>query len=75
MQQLIELGRQVEELELAAAIGGGGVGTDELADARGVDRRDAGKIEQLKKLLADTKKLKADDFVKVFSAPAGGDVK
>jgi len=24
---------------------------------------------------ADTKKLKADDFVKVFSAPAGGDVK
>jgi hypothetical protein len=33
------------------------------------------RIEQLKKLLADTKKLKADDFVKVFSAPAGGDVK
>jgi hypothetical protein len=35
---------------------------------------DAGKIEQLRKLLADGKKLKPDDFVKVFSAPAGGDV-
>jgi hypothetical protein len=43
-----------------------------LAESKDVD---AGKIEQLKKLLADTKKLKADDFVKVFSAPAGGDVK
>ena len=36
---------------------------------------DGSKIEQLKKLLADPKKPKADDFVKVFSAPAGGDVK
>lgn len=43
-----------------------------LAESKDVD---AGKIEQRKKLLADTKKLKADDFVKVFSAPAGGDVK
>ncbi len=43
-----------------------------LAESKDID---AGKIEQLKKLLADTKKLKADDFVKVFSAPAGGDVK
>jgi hypothetical protein len=43
-----------------------------LAESKDVD---AGKIEQLKKLLADTKKLKADDFVKVFSAPADGDVK
>jgi hypothetical protein len=43
-----------------------------LAESKDVD---AGKIEQLKKLLADTKKLKADDFVKVFSAPGGGDVK
>jgi hypothetical protein len=36
---------------------------------------DADKIEQLKKLLADSKKLKADEFVKVFSLPAGGDIK
>jgi predicted transcriptional regulator len=35
----------------------------------------AAKIEQLKRLLADTKKLKADDLETVFSAPAGGDVK
>jgi hypothetical protein len=43
-----------------------------LAESKDVD---AGKIEQLKELLADTKKLKADDLVKVLSAPAGGDVK
>jgi hypothetical protein len=43
-----------------------------LAESKDVD---AGKIGQLKKLLADPKKLKADDFVKVFSAPADGDVK
>ena len=43
-----------------------------LAESKDVD---AGKIEQLRKLLADTKKLKAHDFVKVFSAPGGGDVK
>jgi hypothetical protein len=43
-----------------------------LAESKDVD---AGKIEQLKKLLADPKKSKADDFAKLFSAPAGGDVK
>jgi len=43
-----------------------------LASSKDVD---AGKIEQLKKLLADTKKPKVDDFVKIFSLPAGGDVK
>lgn len=36
---------------------------------------DSDKIEQIRKLLANGKKLKADDFVKIFSAPAGGDVK
>lgn len=36
---------------------------------------DAGKIEQLRRLLTDVKKVKADDFVKIFSLPAGGDVK
>jgi hypothetical protein len=36
---------------------------------------DTGKIEQLRKLLADNKKPKAEDFVKVFTTPDGGDVK
>lgn len=36
---------------------------------------DNGKIEQLRKLLAESKKPKADDFIKIFAAPAGGDVK
>ena len=43
-----------------------------LAESKDVD---AGKIEQLKKLLSDPKTPKADEFAKVFSAPAGGDVK
>ncbi len=44
-----------------------------LAQSKGVD---AEKLDQLRTLLADSgKKLKADDFVKIFSAPAGGDVK
>jgi len=32
-------------------------------------------IEGLRKLFSAKKKLKADDLVKVFSPPAGGDVK
>jgi hypothetical protein len=36
---------------------------------------DAAKIEQLRILLADNKKVKADDFVKIFSQPDGGDIK
>jgi hypothetical protein len=36
---------------------------------------DAGKIEQLRKLVTDSGRPKADDFVKIFSLPAGGDVK
>jgi len=36
---------------------------------------DAEKIEQLRTLLASNKKPKGDDFVKIFSAPAGGDIK
>jgi hypothetical protein len=35
---------------------------------------DADKIEQLRSLLADSKKPKADDFVRIFSQPAGGDL-
>lgn len=32
-------------------------------------------VDGLRKLLSAKKKLKADDMVKVFSPPAGGDVK
>lgn len=32
-------------------------------------------VVALRELLSATKKLKADDLVKVFSPPAGGDVK
>ena len=43
-----------------------------LSEAKTVDDD---KVEQLRKLLAESKKLKPDDFVLVFSQPAGGDVK
>ena len=36
---------------------------------------DPAKIAELRKLMGDTKKLKAEDFVRIFSHPAGGDVK
>jgi hypothetical protein len=36
---------------------------------------DPGKLDQLRGLLADNKKPKADDFVKIFSEPVGGDLK
>jgi hypothetical protein len=36
---------------------------------------DAEKIEQLRTLLADGKKPKAEDFLKIFWLPAGGDLK
>jgi hypothetical protein len=32
-------------------------------------------IDQLRVLLADSRKLKAEDLVKVFAQPAGGDLK
>jgi len=43
-----------------------------LAESNEVD---AEKIEQIRILLADTKKIKAEDFVKIFSLPDGGDLK
>ena len=46
-----------------------------LAKLEGSKDVDAEKIDQLRTLLADTKELKADDLVKVFSLPAGGDLK
>lgn len=36
---------------------------------------DESKLAQLEKLLGDSKKPKSDDFIKIFTAPAGGDVK
>jgi hypothetical protein len=36
---------------------------------------DAEKIDQLRTLLANNKKPKVDDFVKIFTVPAGGDLK
>ncbi|WP_169313676.1 hypothetical protein [Polymorphum gilvum] len=43
-----------------------------LEEAKEVD---SDKIEEIRKLLSDDKKIKADDFVKIFSTPAGGEVK
>ncbi len=43
-----------------------------LAESKKVD---AEKIEQLRVLLAESKKPKAEDFLKIFSLPAGGDLK
>jgi hypothetical protein len=43
-----------------------------LADIKEVDEH---AIEQLRALLASGGKLKADDFVKIFTAPAEGEVK
>jgi hypothetical protein len=43
-----------------------------LAESKDVE---AQIIDQLRILLADSKKLRADDLVKVFSQPAGGDLK
>jgi hypothetical protein len=43
-----------------------------LADSKDVG---AAKIDELRSLLADGKKPKAEDFVRIFSLPAGGDLK
>lgn len=36
---------------------------------------DATKIDQLRKLLAEKKKPTAEDFVRIFTLPAGGELK
>lgn len=43
-----------------------------LAESKEVDTE---KIDQLRTLLADSKRVKAEDFIKIFSLPAGGDLK
>jgi hypothetical protein len=46
-----------------------------LAKLKGSKDVDVGKIEQLRRLLADSKKIKADEFVRIFSQSDGGDIK
>lgn len=36
---------------------------------------DSEKIEKIRELLEDGKKPKADDFIKIYSTPTGGDVR
>jgi hypothetical protein len=43
-----------------------------LAESKEVETE---KIDQLRTLLADNKKVKAEDFLRIFSLPAGGDFK
>lgn len=43
-----------------------------LADSKEMDPE---KIDQLRNLFANNKKPKADDFVKILSQPAGGNLK
>jgi hypothetical protein len=43
-----------------------------LAESKDVDQE---KIDQLRTLLVDGKKVKAEDLVRIFSLPAGGDLK
>jgi hypothetical protein len=42
-----------------------------LADLAAQPAVDAGKVEALRKLLADNPKVKADDFVKIFTGGEG----
>jgi preprotein translocase subunit Sss1 len=46
-----------------------------LAKLRNSSDVDAVKLEQLKALLEVGKKPKADEFIEIFSLPAGGDLK
>ena len=39
------------------------------------DDFDSEKVEQIRNLLAEGKKIKAEDLVKIFSLPVGGDLK
>ena len=46
-----------------------------LASISATKALEAEKIDQLRVLLAGGKKLKADELVKLFAEPSGGDVK
>ena len=43
-----------------------------LAESKDID---AAKIEKLRALIVDSKKVKVEELVKIFSLPAGGDLK
>jgi hypothetical protein len=43
-----------------------------LSESKDVDKE---KIDQLRTLLVDGKKIKAEELVRIFSLPAGGDLK
>lgn len=43
-----------------------------LSESKDLDKE---KIDQLRMLLVEGKKVKAEDLVKIFSLPAGGDLK
>ena len=45
---------------------------EKLAETKAVDGE---QIEKIRDLLMEGKKLKAEDLVKIFSLPAGGDLK
>ena len=66
MQQLVELRRQVQQFELAAAIGYGGVRADQLADARRIDRRHAAHVQE--DLVFPPIQRAGDDFAKLLIA-------
>lgn len=46
-----------------------------LAKLAESENMDAASIDQLRNLFAESKKLKADDLVKIFCSPARGDLK
>jgi hypothetical protein len=46
-----------------------------LTKLAGSKEIDSGKIEQLRTVLADSKKIKADEFVRIFSQSDAGDIK
>jgi molybdopterin converting factor small subunit len=43
----------------------------ELEESKHLDAR---KVEELRALISDGKKLKADDIIKILAPPAGGDL-
>ena len=72
MQQLVELGRQVEQLQLSAAVRDRRVGADQLADAGRVDRGHAAEVEQ--DVRAAVGEGRGDDLAQLLVARADRDL-
>lgn len=51
------------------------IATQFLANLSTTGKVDATTIEHLRVILADGKKIKAEDLVRIFSRPVGGDIK